>query len=117
MGKYRATMSVGPHLFGTVKEYDDSDPVVAHRVKSGMLVRVDGPAPEVPAVEARSKKGPAKKAIKPEVQTEVEAEEPVVELAADPEPDPETVEVPEVAEQDEPAVVPTSSVMTSWTLG
>lgn len=105
MGKYRALLSAPNHLYGTVKEYDDDDPITVERVEAGVLERVDGPAPvkkaaaPKPAREVEAKPEPVKKrpGRKPKVQPEPEVE--VVE------PQPELV-----------VEAPKSSVMTSWTI-
>ena len=94
MGKYRARLSLPNHLFGTVKVYDDDDPVTLHRVSTGMLVREDVP----PVKKAAAKKRAAKK---------------VAPVAADPEPEVEPE--PEVDPEPEVEVErPSSSVQTSW---
>lgn len=119
MGKYRAAMSVGTHLFGTVRVYNDSDPVVQHRVKLGMLVRVDAPVPVegvvevVESAEPQPKKVGRKAAVRKKAAAVLPEPEPVVEVeglvevepVVEPEPEPVEVEVPK------------SSVMTSWTIG
>lgn len=98
MGKYRARLSLPNHLFGTVKVYDDDDPVTLHWVSTGMLVREDVPPAKRSVKKAAAKKRAAKK---------------VAPVAADPEPvaEPE----PEVEPQPEVEVErPSSSVQTSW---
>lgn len=120
MTLYKAMFSLPKHPFGTVQNLDPADPVVAQRVKSGMLVAVTPPgettpvwATEAPRVEAAPveatpdpapKKRAARKKPEPEVdpdpQVEVEGSDETVSSA---QPDTITVEAP-------------SSVMTSWNL-
>lgn len=50
MGKYRATINMGGHRRGEVKEYDDTDPVLGRRLKAGTVVPVLGGNP-LPVVE------------------------------------------------------------------
>lgn len=44
MGSYRALLNIPGLRFGKVGIFDDNDPVVAVRVKAGMLKRLDAPA-------------------------------------------------------------------------
>lgn len=131
MGKYRAKFSVPNHLFGTVKVYDDNDPIVLARVKAGMLVRVDGPAPVTPSAAPVVEDAPVAA-----TDTEVPADEPVEALAVDeekpvkksaaqrrtkkqppakPNPEPEVEGEPEVETEGQTTTIEApSSVMTSW---
>jgi hypothetical protein len=112
MGKYRAQLSVPNHLFGTVKEYDDSDPVLQHRVASGMLVRVDEAAsPEKPKKQLASQRR-VKKASPKKVEAEPVADEVKPDPDPEPEPEPETEAVVEESVEE-----PKSSVQTSWSIG
>ena len=124
MTLYKAMFSLPKHPFGTVQDLDPADPVVAQRVKSGMLVPVVPPGATTPVwaaeapVEAlpvetpliSSKPAPKKRAARKKPEPQVETPNPQVqvegseETAATPaQPDTITVEAP-------------SSVMTSWNL-
>jgi hypothetical protein len=121
MTLYKALFSLPKHPFGTVQDLDPADPVVAQRVKSGMLVPVAVPgattpvwATEAPVEAAPIEAAPApkKRAVrkKPEPEVETSDPNPQVEVegseetaAAPAQPDMMTVEAP-------------SSVMTSWNL-
>lgn len=121
MTLYKALFSLPKHPFGTIQNLDPADPVVAQRVKSGMLVPVAVPGDTTPvwATEAPVKAAPvdaapapkkraARKKTEPEVEVdgpnpEVEVEGSEETAAAPAQPDTMTVEAP-------------SSVMTSWNL-
>jgi hypothetical protein len=122
MTLYKALFSLPKHPFGTVQDLDPADPVVAQRVKSGMLVAVtpagettpvwatEAPRVETAPVEAAPapKKRAARKKPEPEVETsdpnpEVEVEGSEETSATPAQPDTMTIEAP-------------SSVMTSWNL-
>lgn len=49
MGKYLSNMNLGGHRRGTVRDYDDNDPVLVRRLEAGFVTRVgdSNPLPEV----------------------------------------------------------------------
>lgn len=126
MTLYKALFSLPKHPFGTVQNLDPADPVVAQRVKSGMLVAVTPPgdttpvwATEAPA-EAPVEAAPVDAAPAPKKRAARKKPEPEVEVeTSDPDPEPEVeVEGSEetAAQPDTMTVEAPSSVMTSWNL-
>ena len=125
MTLYKAMFSLPKHPFGTVQDLDPADPVVAQRVKSGMLVAVTPAGATTPVwateapVEAPVEVAPVEVAPAPKKRAARKKPEPQVET---PNPNPQV----QVEGSDETAATPAqpdtmtieapSSVMTSWNL-
>lgn len=111
MGKYRAQFSLPGHLFGTIRVYDDDDPVVQHRVSSGMLVRVDEPKAKR-ATRSPAARNPSGEPIAPKAKRSPRKRqaEPEPEAVTEPEPQPEA----EGSREEPPLAPDASSVQTSW---
>jgi hypothetical protein len=121
MTLYKALFSLPKHPFGTVQDLDPADPVVAQRVKSGMLVPVAVPgdttpvwATEAPVEAAPIEAAPApkKRAVRKKPEPEVETSDPNPQVEV--EGSEETAATP--AQPDTMTVEAPSSVMTSWNL-
>ena len=121
MTLYKALFSLPKYPFGTIQNLDPADPVVAQRVKSGMLVPVITPGDTTPvwATEAPVEAAPVEAAPAPKKRAARKKPEPEVET---PDPNPqvevegseETAATP--AQPDTMTIEAPSSVMTSWNL-
>jgi hypothetical protein len=119
MGKYRATMNLGGHRRGEIREYDEGDPILKRRVDAGFLVLVGVPKGAKPVLKSE----PSNPEV--EVETSPEAGQPVdnsVDNSEEPEVKPAPAKkrapakkkpVVEEPVAEEP-VADESSVQTSW---
>lgn len=117
MGKYVATINLGGHKRGEVKEYADDDADLLRRLKAGTVT----PAPGTTAPSVDKAKAAKPVVVNPSPELEAEKKAPAKKRAAAKKADPEPEESPEAevpadeapADEPEPAAEQ-SSVQTSW---
>jgi hypothetical protein len=113
MTLYKALFSLPKHPFGTVQDLDPNDPVVAQRVKSGMLVPVLKPGPTTAVwTDKADEVAEVPEVVEVEAEAKPEPKKRVSRKKAEPEPEVQA----EAAETETLTVEAPSSVMTSWNL-